>query len=239
MLYLIYGDDFKKRNAEAQKLLGSLMLKDAVRIDMDTNSWSEKKSEELIAARSMFGIPLVAVLSGVFEDEMAEEYILKKIKEMADASTHFVFLENVLTQAIVKKFSANAGKVIVCERRSTSKKIPFNAFALADALAERSRKKLWIALALARREHIPMEQLHGTLFWQTKMLFFAKLAEDGDASGLAAQKPFVQQKARQGAKHFSHEELHALSKKFIDAYHRERAGGASLDTTIEEIVLML
>lgn len=238
MLYLIYGNDFKKRNKEARKLLSDLVLPDTARVDMDADSWSERRCDELLVSQSLFSEPVVAVLSGVFENDSAREFILKKTKEIALARARFVVIEGALTETFAKKMSASAEKVVACEAR-LGKKIPFNVFALADALAERNKKKLWIALARARYEKIPMEQIHGTLFWQMKALILAKIAENGDASAFTALKPFVQQKARQGARNFSREELRALSKKFVDAYHAERAGGAPLDLSLEEILLAI
>lgn len=112
----------------------------------------------------------------------------------------------------------------------------FNTFAMADALARKDKKSLWVLLQNARHHNVSAEEIIGTLFWQLKSL---RLAAETSSALEAGMKPFMYTKAKSALGKFAPGELTTLSRTLLSLYHDGHSGKRDIDLALEKFLLTL
>ena len=102
------------------------------------------------------------------------------------------------------------------------------------AVSSRDKKRAWMLLQHARMCDVGAEEIHGTIFWQVKMMLVCKDANSAEQAGV---KPFVFGKSKRGANSFTTEELRMLSGNLVHAYHEAHRGGMPLYDALETLIL--
>ncbi len=107
---------------------------------------------------------------------------------------------------------------------------------LADALAARDKKTLWIRYVEAIESGAVAEELHGILFWQVKTMLLAQQSKTAEEAGL---KPFPYSKAKGALKNWKPGEVEKLSSDLVSIYHRAHRGEGELALLTERLLLRI
>jgi hypothetical protein len=175
---------------------------------------------------------------GIFENKEAKEWTLEQVSRLASSENAFVYLEEKLDAASLKKIEKVAEEVksFVAPELLRSARREFNVFSLADALGKRKSLHLWSLLLEAFLNDVSPEEVCGVLFWQVKAMLLATLEKSASAAGL---KPFVYEKSRRYALLYRKEELLDLSRKLVSIYHDAHRGIHDFPTALERFALTL
>jgi DNA polymerase III delta subunit len=159
---------------------------------------------------------------------------LKEDMPLLAASAHtFIVIESALLAADKKQFQKHAE---VCEECVLEKAEAFNTFALADALLDRDKKKLWLLLLAARRAGVPEENTIGTLMWQMKALRLAVRTKSAEEAGL---KAFPYTKAKRALTHWKGDDIDRASRELLVLYHDGHLGKRDIALALEEWILSI
>ncbi len=231
MLFVFFGSDIVQVRKQAYDRVRVYEEKgdDIVRITPET--YAEGQLIDLLGAASLFARSQVIVLDMFSEDEAIFAHLLAHTKEMAESSNIFICIEGPLGASQKKSLLLVAHEQ---NEYTESEKEKFNSFLLADALAMRDRRTLWLLLMRAWREGLSPEEIIGTLYWQIKML---RLAEKTSSAEEAGQKSFVYGKAKRALKQFKEGELETLSRDLLSMYHDGHLGKRDIDIALERWVL--
>ena len=130
---------------------------------------------------------------------------------LAASQNVFIFVEGALLKSPLGAFEKAGAQVQVFT--AAPKERP-NFFALADALAIRDRKRLWVLYVKAMPRGASPEELSGILFWKIKDMF---------SSGRSGK--------------FSSEEIQKLASKLVALYHDSHRGLVDFETGLERFIL--
>lgn len=241
MIHLFYGENTIQAREELHAFLDTLFAKhpDAPLFEMNAESWSEEKFNELLASRGLFEGGSVVVLDSLLEHMDAEGIILERLKEMKDSTNIFIIIERRLTKIIAERITKKAETTREFQESAggkVAKKIEFDRFAITDALGRRSKKDTWVILQRAFDAGGVPEEIHGILFWQVKSMI---LASSSKTAGEAGLNPFVFRKALSFSKNFTEDELKNLSSRLVSIYHDARRGGDELSIALEKFALSI
>ena len=200
-----------------------------------TVSGDAYQAGELLSAAqgvSLFGGVECIVLDTLGENDEAYAELLEVLPLLALSPHTFVVIETKLSADDTKAFAEHAEKLVQSKDDAVAR---FNAFALADALATKDKKTLWMLLLRAQSEGLTPEEIIGTLFWQLKSLRLAKITK---TAAEADMKDFPYNKAKRAAAKFTTEELQALSERLLTVYHKGHLG-SDINLTLEQWVLTI
>lgn len=235
MLYFLYGD-VQKAAHKAQGLVDSLLARqpDAGRFKLDGERFDVSEFEGLLGGQGLFSARYIIELRRIFDDATASDTVIGALAELAESPNVFIWVEPSVTAGHAKRIEKYAAKVQEFTVREKPK-IEYNAFALADALGERDKKKLWMGYIDAL-EQLPVEEIHGTLFWQVKSMLLATKCETAAEAGM---KDFPFNKAKRFAKKFTLDELLRLSRELLAVSHDARRGQHDFAIALERWVLSI
>ncbi|MCA9360266.1 hypothetical protein H6785_02545 [Candidatus Nomurabacteria bacterium] len=233
MYVVFYGSDRGGVRDAATKYIDKNLPKDATLTTIEAGDYVAGRVSDTLGATSLFGGSEWFVFDGPSENKDFSEEVKESLKEMGESTNIFVILENSLLAEPKKKFTKYA-KVIT--EFSADKSELFNPFALAEALAEKDKRKLWLVLQEARLSGLRDEKIIGMLWWQLKAL---RLASRTNSAVEAGMKDFPYNKAKRALNKFSQEEPEQLSQSLLQLYHDGHAGKRDLDLALEEWALTL
>lgn len=246
MLYIYFGSDSDKVHSEAYAAITSLRHRkpDATFYKVESEQVAEHFIDELIESQGLFEQKYIIQLNQTFENKNSKDVVIDRLKQIAESNNIFIITEHKLTPAVQKKLKEHAHKVhefnVVGEGGqfgiAGAQSGTFNIFALADALGEKDKKRLWVLLQKSAHSRVSAEEIHGTLMWQIRMMLIAKQSKTAEECGV---KPFVFNKAKRHAENYSLDELRELSQKFVAMYHNVRSGGAEVGVSLERLALEL
>lgn len=194
MLYLFSGDDAKNKLSNYEKFLKSLSVpslrwqetgisKEQEIFFINRNSFDQMQIESLYSGSSLFFTKSIVVFSNIFEYEETRDFILEKLKLMANSDNSFIFLEGKLNKPILDVFKKVEPKRVQLNifELSKEKKEKFDNFLLANDFGDRNKLNLWIHFRQAMDKSVGMEELVGVLFWKIKDMIikrnFSKFSE--------------------------------------------------------------
>lgn len=237
MLYAFYGGDEAKAKDKAEALVSSLLEKrpDASVRRFDAESFSPDLIPELLQGQGLFVEKCIVILDRVLGSDAHQATLLKVLPEVAQSDNIFVVIEGELLAAPKKKLEQHASKTqhFAADKKTTER---FNAFALADALGARDKKRLWLLYQEALLNGLVAEELHGTLVWQVKSMALTHVTTTPDEAGM---KPFPYKKAQGFAKNYSPDEVKEKWFSLLEVYHEARRGKGELSVLLEKWVLAL
>ncbi len=237
MLYVFSGGNTVRVRSEAHTFLDTYEEK-GIRVEyIGPELCSEDFLRDRVSAQSLFGGTTasdITLFDTPSEKAGALDALLVYAEALAQSDNVFVVIEQKLLAAPTKILKAHAEKFI--EIKDAAEGERFNVFALADALARRDKKALWVLLQQAVHAGISAEELSGTLMWQIKSMRLAARTQTAEEAGL---KPFVYTKAKRATAKFTHEEIDTLGRSLIALYHDARLGKRDMDIALERFVLAL
>lgn len=174
----------------------------------DPDNFDRSAVEEVLLSESLFGTPRVIV----FKDLKTE---LESLKTILKQSPHQISIVDTKVKA------PKSGK-------------EFNPFALADALADRDRKRLWLLWTENIRGGAAADELFWRLAWQVKVMLLVGVSSAQEKLDL---KPFVESKARRALKNWPLSELKKLYSDLTEAYHHTYHDSDDFSFRLEKIIL--
>lgn len=235
MLYFFYGSRARLKH-ESQAMRSAFLKEkpDTLLLFFDRWSLESVNIEELALGRGLFQSHIIVELDCLYDTALFSDEE-KTMLAMAKSENMFFVLEETLPKATYERLKKYAKKTIDLAAERKEKK-EFSAFLLADALAMRDKKKLWILFREAIARGYPPEELFGILFWQTKTIILVHKTRSADEAGI---KSFPYSKAQSAKRRYTSREaedvLHQLSRAILSA----RSGAESLENATEKVILSL
>ena len=212
MIVLIVGPDQARSETRAKVLKGKpareLLFGDEA---SPTSLISLAQSESLFGEIHTYGIV------GAFEGD-EEISSLKEVLPALQQSEHLFLIEEETGADLAKAIEKVKGEVIKVKAPATE--ASFNTFALANALAARDRKKLWLYYMEAKKTDASAEMLVGMLAWKARSML-------------------AQEKKGRVPTGWKAGESERLSSDLVSLYHDSRRGVGSLDLLLEKFILTL
>lgn len=227
MLLVFFGTDRTAVRDAANKESGKVGV--AVTV-IDEASYSAGAVSSAVGASSLFGGVECFLLDTPSDIEEYEREVYGALADMSTSENVFIVMESTLLADAKKKY----GKYTVPTEFTADKAERFNSFAIAEALAKRDKRNMWVLLQQARGAGLRDEEIIGMLWWQLKALRLAKLTRSADEAGM---KEFPYKKAKQALGGFKDGEVDALSRSLLELYHLAHQGKRDMDMALEEWVL--
>jgi DNA polymerase III delta subunit len=233
-MYVVYfGTDRTKVRDAAGDFSQKNLPPDGTLTTLDAQSFITGQIADALGATSLFGGAEWFVLDTPSGDPDFEEEVKSSLKEMSESPNTFVVLEGALLAPAKKaygKFAASS------EEFTAQKNERFNTFGMAEALAQKDKRKLWVLLQEARQSGLREEEIIGMLWWQLKSLRLALVTNSADEAGM---KEFPYTKAKRALSTFAPGEVVLLSQSLLELYHAGHSGQSDMDVALEEWVLTL
>lgn len=186
---------------------------------------------DALGATSLFGGSEWFTLDVPSSDADFNEAVLDSLVEMEESPNTFIILEDSLLAPAKKKYSKHTTEITEFKAEKDER---FNVFAMAEALANRDKRKLWVLLQEARLNGMRDEEVVGILWWQLKSLRLAALTKSAAEAGM---KDFPYNKSKRALVKFSEGEVDRLSQSLLELYHKGHAGLRDMDVALEQWVL--
>jgi hypothetical protein len=132
---------------------------------------------------------------------------------LKDSLTSFVFMEDALTAAEIKKYKPYAEDIVKFDREEAPRAAA-NPFVIANAFEKRDKIGAWSAYCASVERGGEPEAIAGMLFWKIKTLLLAGTSRV-----------------------FTVRELQLASSKLIDLYHAGHSGQRDMSIGLEQFLL--
>jgi DNA polymerase III delta subunit len=197
----------------------------------DSDSTDTANMIEAILATDLFGELGVVVLDAVTlgDDEFTQLYT--PLRE----TVNNVYIRHS-SEKIISDLKEIGAAISTYKQPEVSFRETGTIFQLADAYTEGDKRTAWMELLQALREGRSAEEIHGTLYWGTKMLWLSHKLENSQLEALKI-KPFVANKFRARGKYWSDEGMISALRSLARIYHDAHRGMGDLNTLLEEHIL--
>ena len=235
MLYVFHGSDETVVANKRVAFLAALRKKrpEAEVFVFDTHNIDTKTLDDVLYAQGLFFSKHIIVLNGLCEKADTKAMLVERASVFGTTEHVVIVHEAVLDAATVKALAPHAKEM--SEHKKVAKKMTTNPFAIAEALAQKNRKELWLSCVEQLRNGAEAEMILGTLHWQVRMLLFAKQGVSAEDAGV---KPYALQKAARCANNFTMQELRELSRSIVRLYHDAHRGIVPMHTGLERWCLL-
>jgi hypothetical protein len=163
MIYILLGNDIKKKNTYLKKL-----YKSNLPIFIPRESLSKEMLLDYVSSVSLFGeSPIIVLESMIKEGNIALG--TEDLSALKDSLSIFVFMEEKLLAPDVKKYKKYG--VVEEFSRPTTKQMPkMNVFDIAEAFSRKDKIGTWILYRDAISKGVQPEEVSGIIFWKIKMM---------------------------------------------------------------------
>jgi len=233
-MYVVYfGTDRTMVRDAATKYIDAHMPKNGQLTTIDSRTFENGLVSDALGGSSLFGEPQWYVLDTPSEHEDFLVEVTDSLSALQESANTFIILENYLLAPAKKKYSKYTA---VLEEFVGEKTERFNTFAMAEALAQKDKRRLWVLLQEARLSGLREEEIIGMLWWQLKSLRLAAATRSADEAGM---KDFPYNKSKRALNNFPNNNAVALSRSLLELYHAGHSGMRDMDIALEEWVLTL
>lgn len=231
MFVVFFGSDRGGVRDAATAYIEKNMPVDATLTTIDFAEYQSGQVADALGAASLFGGVEWFVFDTPSGSEEFTEVVQASLTELAESNNTFILLEGPLLAATKKAYEK---KAVLMNEFSAEKEERFNTFALAEALAGKDKRQLWVYLQEAKMAGQREEEIIGILWWQLKAL---RLAASTKTAAEAGMKDFPYNKAKRALMKFQIGEVERLSQSLLEVYHDGHAGVREIDLALEEWVL--
>lgn len=231
MLHIFFGSDRGRVRDSAAEHIESKKAADATVTTIEAGQFESGQLEDALGATSLFGGEEWFILDTPSDNADFDEAVTEVLAELAASANTFVILEGALLAPAKKKYQKHA---TTFEEFTAEKTERFNTFAMADALASRDKRRLWVLLQEAKLSGSREEEVIGILWWQLKTL---RLAAQTASAAEAGMKDFPYNKAKRSLGGFAPGEIERLSQSLLQVYHDGHGGVRDIDLALERWVL--
>jgi len=230
MLHLYYGSD---GITVRKKALEVAQDKDYPVVRFEAETYVSGALQDISSSLSLFGDITTYIIDTPLSNPIMWEELLAVAHHLHDSKQLYIVVDGVLSASLLKKISPYLDEVASYAK---SKETNFNIFLIAEALAMREKKTLWILFTEALRQSISAEELIGILWWQLKSLRVAAVTMSAHEAGM---KEYSYNKAKRALKQFTEGELEQLTKSLLSVYHQGHSGEKDIWIGLEEWVLRI
>lgn len=215
-MYLFHGSDIEKTRAKAFEWVAAARKKEPnlAYVRLAREELTPSALEDAALSGGLFVQRLLILIDDPFQENDSEEIIEDHLDTLASSDNAIIILAPKLASAKAKKIAMKAKREYVYDKTAPSESRGFNAN-LVNALAARSREKLWIEINHALRAGDAPEMLHGLLHWKARDLM------------------------EKGGRAWTPQESRALSLSLISLLQSSRRGGFDLTLSLERFALSL
>ncbi|MFA6177737.1 MAG: hypothetical protein WC694_02490 [Candidatus Paceibacterota bacterium] len=174
MLYLFSGDDSKNKILNYEKFIKVLPEQAGILSSeiffINRNDFNPIQIESFYSGASLFSALSVVVFQNILEYEETRDFVLDKLKQMAESDNLFIFLEGKLNKPILDAFKKVGSKKVQLNifELPKVKLEKFDNFLVANAFANKDKLNTWIYFRQAMDAGVIMEEIIGVLFWKIK-----------------------------------------------------------------------
>ncbi|MEI6659807.1 MAG: hypothetical protein WCK91_00065 [bacterium] len=162
MIYILAGNDTKKKGARARAIVSGTELTVLQVKDLTPESLS------LYAmSTSLFGTTSSVQLENIIKSGFV--FSLPLLKNLQDSETNFLFMEDKLLAADEKKYQKYA-TIEKFEEKVIKQAPKINVFTIADAYERKDKIGAWASYVAAIESGIEPEAISGILFWKIKTM---------------------------------------------------------------------
>lgn len=235
MLKVFFGNDVIGVREAASAYLTELRSEDD-ELDVDrleSENYEPGKLVSLSETMPLFGGSKVYIIDtpSLMTDFWNE--VLVEIETLERSQHTFILIEGSILAADKKKI--NKFVPDIAEYKKTAEQ-NFDAFKMAEALARKDKKSLWILLQEAFSSGMTAEEIIGILWWQLKTLRLAKLTQSASEAGV---KDYPYNKAKKSLVNFKEKEVEKISLTLLELYHDGHTGKRDINLALEEWALKL
>ncbi len=233
MLEVFYGTDGLKARQKAQLSILAKIAPDQEVISLEADKYTPGTLLGVSTTSSLFGSNSIYLVDATDSPSVIFSELIENAEALAGSQNLFVCVVGALLAADKKKVSKHTSLV---EEYKKDPEARFNAFQMADALALKDKRSLWLLLQEAKRNNMSAEEIIGTLWWQLKALRLASVTKTAAEAGM---KDFPYQKAKKALRNFKEGELELKSRQLLKSYHEGHRGETGLDLALEAWVLTI
>ena len=233
MLKVFCGNDVVGVRAAALAAAQKLTDAETSVSTIESDAYTTGVIVEAVGATSLFGGTELFVIDTPSENSDFEAEVKNHLKEMSESANTFIVIEGALLAGPKKEYSKYAESLEEFKTAATER---FNTFAMADALASKDKRKLWLLFQEAKAGGLAEEEIIGVLWWQLKALRLAAAASSASEAGM---KDFPYNKAKRALATFKDGELEELSHSLLTVYHDGHGGIRDIDTALEKWTLTI
>lgn len=229
MIYVFHGNDIEKTRAKAFEWVAKARAKEPnlAYVRLAREELTDAALEDAALSGGLFVKRLLILIDDPFEEEGSSDILEDHLDVLAKSDNAIVILAPKLATPKVKKFAAKAKMEYRYEKSERADTRGFNAN-LVNALATRSREKLWLEINRALRAGDAPEMLHGLLHWKARDLMEKAKAAEGGSPDVSASR---------GSRAWSSQESRVLSLSLIELLQSSRRGGLDLALSLERFAL--
>ena len=217
MIYLFHGSDVEKTRAKAFEWVAKARVKEPnlAYVCLAREELTPAALEDAALSGGLFVKRLLILIDDPFQEDDSPNLLEDHLDSLTASDNAIIILAPKLAAAKAKRFIAKAERVY----EFNSARLPagrqgFNGN-LVNALAARSREKLWLEINRALRAGDAPEMLHGLLHWKARDLM------------------------EKGGRAWTPQESRALSLSLISLLQSSRRGGLDLSLSIERFALSI
>ncbi len=166
MIYILSGNDFKKRKAYLDKLAEGRNVTRLFASDVSSSAIMSLAQDE-----NLFGEKSIAIIDGAFK-EAEIDFSKDELATLKNSETIFTFLEDKLLAATEKKYTKLATIEKFEEKKIITAPKP-NTFAIANSFGNRDKIGTWVLYLEAVESGAEPEAISGMLFWKIKNMLIA------------------------------------------------------------------
>ena len=187
-------------------------------------------ANEAIFAQNLFGQQNIIVFDAILDTEGGLSFYSEVLRQ----SPNLIFIRETAPNKDILKILQKIGEI---HEFPLVKKVKHETnFAIADAVANRDKKTAWVELARATERGSVAEEIHGTIFWATKLLYLCA-NNDKDEAIKAGVSVYNYQRYLNYSKKFLGSELEEKLRELKDMYHKEHRGDGDFDAMLEQYIL--
>ncbi len=233
MLHLFYGNDTVGVREKTHAFCADCEAKGATLERIDTQSYAPGVLTDIAGATSLFGTETLYLIDTPSLKKDFYDDVLEHLEILKESPNTFVIIEEALLAPEKKKFAKYTETNEEVKKASTER---FNAFGMADSLAKKDKRMLWVQLQEAKTAGLSPEEIIGTLWWQIKSLRLAKVTQNAAEAGM---KDYPYNKAKGALSNFKEGELEALTESLLAVYHDGHLGKKDIDLALEKWMLTI
>ena len=232
MLYVFAGADVVKTRTSAHEFVAAVAEAGALVRMVTSDQYEQGVIASISQSTSLFGGKELTVFDTFSERPEAFAELVEYAEVLASSPQDVVVIEGKLAAEYAKAFKQYAEKYI---ESTAAEKDFFNPFSMADALAKKDKKSLWVLLMRAQAAGLSAEEIIGTLFWQLKSMQLARITTSAAEAGM---KDFPYNKAKSALKLYPNDTLERTTEALVNLYHEGHLG-RDIDLALEQWVLTL
>lgn len=232
MIEIFIGEDTQSARKALRKAVDAAMLRDpSVGVSRFSDvSFDPMAAREALFAQNLFGEKNMIVFDGILGSKEGEGFYSE---EMSTIPNHLFIRETAPSKDILKLFQ----KIGTVHDFPLIKKVKAeNNFLIADAIAARDKKTAWVEFVRAKSRGAVAEEIHGTIFWATKLLYLCANCDKEEAIKAGVSQYNYQRYLDYSKKYLGHE-LEDRLRELKDMYHKAHRGEGDLDTLLEQYFL--